>query len=199
MFANSLIGFTLFSTYTLSESALRYFPSEPVSPYLIPAISGALAGAAQSFISSPLDNVRALLTAHPSASKSVAQEWRGWRHIAFQALFPRWLITSSHPRKEPLRFFANWWRSSWALFSFTLMRDSLGFAVFFSVFELSRTIAKSAGKAVDRWQADLKARSEALGIDIQDLLENEVLGRGWLGRVAQALIIVSFGVLAGLG
>lgn len=79
------------------------------------------------------------------------------------------------------------------------MRDSLGFATFFSIFELSRSIAKKAGKAVDRYQADLKAKSEELGINIQELLENDVLQRGWPGRVAQAVIIVSFGVFAGIG
>lgn len=71
--------------------------------------------------------------------------------------------------------------------------------MFFSIFEGSRSIAKKVGKAVDRYQADLKAKSEELGINIQELLENDVLPRGWPGRVAQAFIIVSFGVFAGLG
>lgn len=119
LLANSLIGFTLFSTYTLTESALRYFPSEPVNPLWIPAISGGVAGAAQAFISSPLDNVRALLAAKPSASKSIAKEWKGWRWIAYRALVPQWLITTTSLRKNPIRFLSNWWRSSWALFTFT--------------------------------------------------------------------------------
>lgn len=81
------------------------------------------------------------------------------------------------------------------------MRDSLGFAVFFSIFELSRTLAKRAGKAVDRFQANLKKRTQAIGfsIDLDAMLENDLVPRGWTGRVVQAVVIVMTGIFAGVG
>lgn len=199
LLANSLVGFTLFTTYTVTEAALKYFPSEPVSQYYIPFISGATAGAAQSIVSSPLDNIRAVLASRSAKPDTV--EWKGWRHIAVEALFPKWLTTTIPFKQSPVRFVLNWFKSTWSLFQFTLLRDSLGFAVFFSIFELSRSLAKRAGRAVDRFQANLKKRSQALGInlDLDAMLENDMIPRGWTGRVVQAFVIVMTGIFAGIG
>lgn len=197
LLVNSIVGFTLFSTYTLTESACKYFPREPMSPYAVPFISGAVAGAAQSIISSPLDNVRALLAA--SSKRTGPREWRGWRHVAFQALFPPWLTDTTSLKMNPVLFLSNWMKSSWTLFFFTLMRDALGFATFFSVFELSRTLAKRAGKAIDRFQAQVSSTTRRIGLDLDAMLENDVLPRGWPGRFVQGIVIVSFGVFAGIG
>ena len=199
MLANSLIGFTLFQTYTITESTLRYFPSDTLPPYLIPLIAGATAGAAQSIISSPLDNIRALLAPSPATSLAAqTKQWQGWRSIAVQALFPNWLTSSTSVKSNPIRFLVNWWRSSWSLFIFTLLRDSIGFSAFFAIYDLSRTLGKRAGKAVDRYQTLIEQRSRDMGISLQDLLDNDMLGRGWPGRVVQALVIVFCGVLAGV-
>lgn len=56
---NSAIGFTLFFSYTYSSTHLA--PILPTNSYLLPFISGSIAGAAQSLISAPLDNARLLL------------------------------------------------------------------------------------------------------------------------------------------
>ncbi|GAA5988857.1 hypothetical protein JCM10908_006200 [Rhodotorula pacifica] len=59
---NALIGLTLFTTYTTSESLLHARFTSPAATFLlIPFASGAFAGAAQSIISAPLDNARHLL------------------------------------------------------------------------------------------------------------------------------------------
>lgn len=189
----------MFTTYTITEAGLKYFPSEPINPYYIPFISGAIAGAAQSLISSPLDNVRAVLAARSANPKTV--EWKGWRHVAVEALFPKWLTTTIPFKESPFRFILYWFRSTGSLFQFTLLRDSLGFAVFFSIFELSRSLAKRAGKAVDRFQAKLKKRTQDFGfsIDIDGMLENDLVPRGWTGRVVQAFVIVMTGIFAGVG
>lgn len=123
LIVNSIVGFTLFSTYTITESVLKYMPDGTISPYAIPFISGATAGAAQSIISSPLDNIRAILASQSAASKGrtavKSPQWQGWRNIAVQALFPKWLSTGTPFRTAPITFFLNWWRSSWSLFTFT--------------------------------------------------------------------------------
>lgn len=199
LIANSIVGFTLFTTYTVTEAALKYFPSDPINPYYIPFISGATAGAAQSLISSPLDNVRAVLAARSAKPSTV--EWKGWRHVAVEALFPKWLTTTIPFKESPFRFVLYWFRSTGSLFQFTLLRDSLGFAVFFSIFELSRSLAKRAGKAVDRFQANLRKRTQAIGFDfdLDAMLENDLAPRGWTGRVVQAFVIVMTGIFAGIG
>jgi hypothetical protein len=123
---NSIVGFTLFSTYTITESMLKYSSEgHDISPYAIPFISGATAGAAQSIISSPLDNVRAVLAAQSLGTKGNPAKWNGWRAVAVQAMFPRWLTSTSPVLSTPFTFLSNWWRSSWSLFTFTLLRDSL--------------------------------------------------------------------------
>jgi len=71
--------------------------------------------------------------------------------------------------------------------------------VFFTIFEGSRTLAKRAGKAVDRLQVQVEGRSRSIGVDLERLLENNMLDRGWPGRVVQALVIVLCGVFAGVG
>ncbi|KAK9900038.1 hypothetical protein P389DRAFT_165167 [Cystobasidium minutum MCA 4210] len=199
LLANSIVGFTLFTTYTVTEAALKYFPSDPINPYYIPFISGATAGAAQSLISSPLDNVRAVLAARSAKPSTV--EWKGWRHVAVEALFPKWLTTTIPFKQSPFRFILYWFRSTGSLFQFTLLRDSLGFAVFFSIFELSRSLAKRAGKAVDRFQANLRQKTQAIGFDfdLDAMLENDLAPRGWTGRVVQATVIVMTGIFAGVG
>lgn len=201
LFVNSVVGFTLFTTYTLTESTLRYLPSDVMPSYYVPAVAGATAGAAQAVISHPLDNVRAVLAAQTLKNgKTVHREWKGWRHVAFRALFPQWLTTTTSAKLAPFRFAANWMRSTSSLLVFTLMRDSIGFAVFFTIFELSRTFAKRAGKAVDRWQAAFRQRSrETIGVDLLYMLDNDMLPRGWSGRVVQAIVIVGCGVFAGIG
>lgn len=193
------MGFTLFTTYTITEAALKYFPTEPINQYYIPFISGATAGAAQSLISSPLDNVRAVLATRANSPNTV--EWRGWRHVAVEALFPKWLTTTIPFKESPFRFVMTWFKSTGSLFQFTLLRDSSGFAVFFSIFELSRSLARRAGKAVDRFQANLKKKTQAIGfaIDLDAMLENDLVPRGWTGRVVQALVIVMTGIFAGIG
>ena len=202
MLVNSIVGFTLFSTYTLTESALKYVPEDNLPRYYIPGIAGATAGAAQAIISHPLDNVRAVLASRASSANrtSTHAPWKGWRHIAFRAIFPDWLTATTSARKQPIRFVVNWMRSTSSLFTLTLLRDSIGFAIFFSIFELSRDLAKRAGKAVDRWQAEFgKTSKDAIGYDVFELLENDMLPRGWSGRFVQAFCIVTFGVCAGVG
>ncbi|KDN53059.1 hypothetical protein K437DRAFT_271851 [Tilletiaria anomala UBC 951] len=106
LIANTLIGFTLFESFTLMESHLlnRYYPTRPDvqrdsagrripqwSPLWITAVSGAVAGSAQCIISAPLDNVRTVLAAMPAVGRHHASHQAtrvSWRAVARAAILP---------------------------------------------------------------------------------------------------------------
>ena len=105
---NTLIGFSLFESFTLMEAHLlnRYYPDRPGpqrdsggrkipqwSPLWVVGISGGVAGAAQCIISAPLDNVRIVLAARPTTSHGSHSHHQpttriSWRSIFRAALLP---------------------------------------------------------------------------------------------------------------
>lgn len=104
---NALIGLTLFTTYTTSESLLHARLESPAAIYvLVPFVSGALAGATQSIISAPLDNARHLLLRRQRFLRQAAEIPRASR---------RQRIRSVAGGQAGLPF-TSWW---------TLLRDSV--------------------------------------------------------------------------
>ncbi|GAA5864384.1 hypothetical protein JCM3774_002773 [Rhodotorula dairenensis] len=104
---NALIGLTLFTTYTTSESLLHARLESPAAVYvLVPFVSGAFAGAAQSIISAPLDNARHLLLRRQRFLRQAAEIPRASR---------RKRIRSAAGGSAGLPF-TSWW---------TLLRDSV--------------------------------------------------------------------------
>ena len=109
---NASIGFVLFFSYSATSACLSplFDPSFATSTLLIPFLSGGVAGAAQSVISTPLDNARILLLqrqrllaqARAPASSGKARAWArarlhmaangsvpftGWLHLLRDAVF----------------------------------------------------------------------------------------------------------------
>ncbi|KAM0750690.1 hypothetical protein T439DRAFT_380566 [Meredithblackwellia eburnea MCA 4105] len=166
---NSLIGFTLFWTYTTLTSP----------PYqLHPFLSGFLSGGIQSLISAPLDAARISLT---SAGSPSGATFKNWRHS---------LLQQRHLR------------NSYRLFHITLIKDSLAFGTFFTVFEYGRAAARIVGREwVDgvpssfEWEenswSDLQTESE-----IEDRDKNRGK-RSKLGLGVQALCLLLVGGFAG--
>lgn len=129
---NALIGLTLFTTYTTWESLLHARFDSPAATYvMIPFVSGAFAGAAQTLISAPLDNARHLLLRRQRFLRQAAEIPRASR---------RQRLRTATGGSAGLPF-TSWW---------TLLRDSV-FSVGSSKpatlsSELPAAIAKLSGR-----------------------------------------------------
>lgn len=186
-----------------SESLLApRFDSPAANFLLIPFISGSLAGAAQSLISAPLDNARLLLLrrqrflrfakadsrnprlrrlhalhlATSAAGTPFVSWWGLLRDAVFQSARTAGLggaaATTARERLEQGR---RWARRGWSLFGLSLVKDSIGFGIFFVIFEVGREASRVAGlkwdgidpdKAED---AEEKQRRTPSGLVLQSL------------------------------
>ncbi|BGP26794.1 mitochondrial carrier protein [Rhodotorula toruloides] len=200
---NATIGLTLFTAYTTSESQLTpRFDSPAASFLLIPFISGSLAGAAQSLISAPLDNARLLLLrrqrflrlakadshnprlrrlhtlrlATSAAGTPFVSWWGLLRDAVFQSARTAGLggaaATTARDRLEQGR---RWARRGWSLFGLSLVKDSVGFGIFFVIFEVGREASRIAGlnwDGIDPHKAEdieEKQRRTPTGLVLQSL------------------------------
>ncbi|ORY46046.1 hypothetical protein BCR33DRAFT_678815, partial [Rhizoclosmatium globosum] len=135
LLVNSLIGAFLFNTYTFSshflESKFKQDPSskqKQLSFDWIPFVSGGIAGASQSLLSTPVDNMQHLVSPHHEPNSTTPGT-----HTTRQPYLHQRLLTRLAPYK-PL----------YQNFSLTCTRDSIGFALFFGLFENGRDFGKAA-------------------------------------------------------
>ena len=241
MVVNTLIGLTLFTTYTTSE---RFFlsSSSPISSntppsalkefLYVPFISGSLAGAAQSILSAPLDNARLLLLRRQRHLRLKKQDQAGadekggkrrkrgarsgmekkaggglpftsWYQLLRFSVFqsspslaaspPSTTTTTATTRKERLEQARRWARRGWSLFGLTLLKDGIGFGVFFAIFEVGREGSRRFGLWFDGINPDFPTPSE--GYEEGRTREKE--RRSVNGLVLQAIGILVSGGLAG--
>ncbi|GAA6036520.1 hypothetical protein JCM8097_003545 [Rhodosporidiobolus ruineniae] len=212
LLVNTTIGLTLFTAYTTSETLLlRHLTSAPSQLLLVPFVSGAFAGAAQAFLSAPLDNARLLLLrrqrflrlAHAASSTSNPRARRLRSQAAASAggaPFVSWLAllrdsvfqssrnaiggTAAATARERLEQGRRWARRGWSLFWLSVVKDSIGFGSFFLIFELGREASRVAGLKYD-------------GIDPDRPEEEGKQRRSASGLVLQSLGILISGGLAG--
>ncbi|GAA5866572.1 hypothetical protein JCM1840_002386 [Sporobolomyces johnsonii] len=210
LFVNTLIGLTLFTTYTTSESLLLPRLTSPLSEFLlIPFISGSLAGAAQSLLSAPLDNARLLLLRRQRFLRRAQQNPRtrrraslnraggtpfvGWWALLRDAVFQSSRVAAmggsavvgARGRLEQGR---RWARRGWSLFGLSLAKDSVGFGAFFLIFEVGREGARRFAltfDGIDPFKAD------------DDGEDGEKQRRSPSGLVLQSLGILVSGGVAG--
>ncbi|GAA5876796.1 hypothetical protein JCM8547_003168 [Rhodosporidiobolus lusitaniae] len=196
LLVNTGIGLTLFTAYTTSESLLLpYLTSTASHLLLIPFISGAFAGAAQAILSAPLDNARLLLLRRQRflrlshSSNPRARRLRALKSYATVegAPFVSWLsllrdsvfqssrnaiggAAAATPR-ERIEQGRRWARRGWSLMNLTLIKDSLGFGVFFLIFEVGREASRVAGLRYDGIDpnSDEKQRRSGAGLVLQSL------------------------------
>lgn len=177
---NTTIGLTLFGTYSTTEHALE---KRVENDYVVRAIAGATAGAAQSVISAPLDNLRLALVMKQQTSKGGQKRvFTGWWPLIRSTLFApgvQDVDLAGRPTTRTGRLKA-WASRGWAMGGLSVLKDSMGFAAFFTIFQL--------GRDMGRWVADRVDRS------IHTLEETR---RSWTGRVFQSGVIVLSGATAG--
>lgn len=87
---NTAIGFTLFEAYSITESRLLHHAQHQWTPLWIVTVSGAVAGAAQCFLSAPLDNVRYIMQQNvsPGRKRHKRISTISWRAILRAAILP---------------------------------------------------------------------------------------------------------------
>lgn len=215
---NSIIGFSLFFSYTLTSNHLiSYFPPSSNSTSVLdtmnfntlalPFLSGGVAGMIQSIISTPLDNAKLVLLQRQtylrsltSATKSRTSTttfpyttWRSLLNIIIHPLTPLSTIPTSSPNlfagtlKTRYQF-----RSAYNSFGLSMMKDSLSFAVFFTVFESGRTVSRSLALKYDGLtEADLRISSGEV------TPSTSTSKRSKSSLILQSLGILIFGGIAG--
>ncbi|GAA5946348.1 hypothetical protein JCM3765_000208 [Sporobolomyces pararoseus] len=264
MVVNAMIGLTLFTSYTTSERLLlRHFalPSasslDPLIEFVyIPFVSGSIAGAAQSILSTPLDNARLLLLRRQRYLRQTAEAGGGgrgevvkkeksrrgkgkfrsrvtpggggasgslpflsWYQLLRDSLFQSASIhtsnsslpisnasssTSKSPkelaRERRIEQARQWARKGWSLFGLTLIKDSLGFGIFFATFEVGREASRRLGLWIDGITPTDSNASRSTDGEERDRAEyqtEEKKRRTFTGIVVQGFGILLSGGLAG--
>ncbi|MBW0531415.1 hypothetical protein O181_071130 [Austropuccinia psidii MF-1] len=173
---NTFIGLTLFSTFTTIENHLSSCKLY-LHPYFISSISGACAGLTQALISAPLDNINLL-----RLNQSIQHLYPNNKlnHKSIKSLTWIQLIKQSFnvdlsnnsnliTSLSKLQRFQIALNRVWSLLSLTIIKDSIGFASFFTIFQIGR--------------------------DLENI--NQFLQPTWTAKILQASVIVLSGATAG--
>lgn len=185
---NTVIGLTLFTTYTTAENQLSS-SDLTLHPYLVPALAGGIAGAAQSLISAPLDNLRLLQAIRSDSDHLRNFKFKGWIPLLKKVFLPLSHPIHSSPRSTNSEKSKLWASRGSSMLGLSILKDSIGFATFFSLFQIGRDLGKRSAGSVDQSIYIMWTRSDAQGFD-----ESQ---RGWTGRILQSFVIVLSGATAG--
>ncbi|KAJ3728709.1 hypothetical protein C8R42DRAFT_272660 [Lentinula raphanica] len=183
MVVNALLGTVLWTSY--SEASKVIEPHLSRHPTMTAAVSGAIAGGFQAVVAAPAENVRLLFEG--------GSGYHSWSH-AWKDVFRGTEIRGSASRKkniEDARQVGRWMREvgdmagrGWNGWHWGCAKDMTGFAVFFSIFEVTHQIA-----AQTRERTTMFARKRFTPADF--LMRH-------LPRIIFGFTLVSGGVLAGL-
>jgi hypothetical protein len=129
MVANATVGVTLFTTYGEVQKSLETLSGE--FSLTAPFLAGAAGGAVQCILSVPLDNIMKSINTRDLIKQ---------RYIS-QVLYNTLSILFPDSIRDSWRHLT---RFLYRSLLFTACRDSLGFAMFFGVFEAIKTYSKDA-------------------------------------------------------
>ncbi|KAI0082773.1 hypothetical protein K474DRAFT_1610961 [Panus rudis PR-1116 ss-1] len=185
MAVNLVLGSVLWETYAEASSRLEHHISNPL---LLSAASGALAGGAQAVIAAPAENVRFVLE-----GGSVATGWSdAWKEV-FRSTASRKPSQTKADELHEARQVRQWMKEvgemagrGWDGWGWGCAKDICGFAVFFSIFELTRRVAIHAKTLTESYLYAQDGRSKG-----QTLKDHTP-------RLVHAITLVSGGAAAGL-
>ncbi|EKM55468.1 uncharacterized protein PHACADRAFT_173588 [Phanerochaete carnosa HHB-10118-sp] len=182
---NLVLGSVLWTTYSEATSLLE---SHINSQIPLAAASGALAGGAQALLAAPAENVRFVLEGGSPAT--------GWSY-AWKEVFRGTSGDKTLSKRDELhqaREVRDWMREvsdmagrGWHGWKWGVAKDACGFAVFFTVFEMTRRLAvatKTFSQGLIEQKSSGICRSQAMQKNGP--------------RVAHALTLVTGGAVAGL-
>ncbi|KAF9262170.1 hypothetical protein L218DRAFT_929801 [Marasmius fiardii PR-910] len=183
LLVNTLLGTILFTTYTETSQILE--PHIGNHPTLTAAISGGAAGGVQALVAAPAENVRLLVEG--------GTVYHSWSH-AWKDVFRGTELRAGEYRTENIkdvREVRRWMKEvgemagrGWNGWGWTCIKDVSGFAMFFTVFSITKRLA-----------TDARTSSESM---IGQYEKKETFHR-FIPRVLHGLLLVTGGVLAGFG
>ncbi|KAF8636639.1 hypothetical protein AX17_003447 [Amanita inopinata Kibby_2008] len=189
MLVNALLGTVLWSTYTTTHDLVEPFAGQQST--MTAALSGAAAGGVQALVAAPAENVRIILEGTSGS--------RSWAH-AWQEVFRG--NSKPSPASDPkaiheIRELRSWWKEvgemagrGWEGWGWGCAKDMCGFAVFFSIFEVTRRLAVQARDTSHRLTASLPSDED----DFADVKSRQ----RHVSRTVHSIILVVGGVTAGL-
>ncbi|KAH9934686.1 uncharacterized protein B0H18DRAFT_977706 [Fomitopsis serialis] len=187
MLVNGALGYVLWSTY--SEVSELLDPHLSDCPITVAAISGAAAGGMQAIVAAPAENVRLAIEGGSSSAS-------GWSH-AWKEVFRGTRAAATRSRLEEVheaRQVRDWMKDvgemagrGWDGWAWGCAKDICGFALFFSIFEVTRRAAIKAKAATYRLTQTSEVRQST----------SEPLRRH-APRTAHAVTLVTGGAFAGL-
>ncbi|KAG8828945.1 hypothetical protein FRC17_007290 [Serendipita sp. 399] len=199
---NTILGAVLWESYGYSASHIeKVVPNHPI---IIAASSGAIAGGCQSIAAAPAENVRLILEGHAKdpvhalLTKPEHSAHSGWLNAWKQVFQGNEPVAHASTREEVREL--NKWISEvkgmagrgWDGWAWGCSKDMCGFALFFSLFELSRKVATEvAYLSVDEL--------ERLKASLPNARPPSDRTRTSTARIAQGVTLVAGGVIAGLG
>ncbi|KAI0319797.1 hypothetical protein OF83DRAFT_1108230 [Amylostereum chailletii] len=184
---NAFLGTVLWTTYAETSAALNDRLGD--SPITLAAIAGGAAGGMQAIVAAPAENVRL-------AIEGGSLKEGGWSHAwkeVFRGTVPRSSNTAAS--MEDIRQVRDWMRDvrdmagrGWDGWGWTFAKDVCGFAMFFSIFEGTRSVAAQAKTLCQSYILDNRPREEG----------KPSSARRHAPRLVHGLVLVSGGAFAGL-
>ncbi|KAH8928037.1 hypothetical protein BT69DRAFT_1293652 [Atractiella rhizophila] len=160
---NTAIGLVLFGTYTSSTTYLSTLTS--LSPTTTAFLSGGLAGACQSLISIPIDNVRTHLR---------SSTYKSWISLVVETFKPSAPVPRVSEHSEgrmkgtsTRALFRQYAHTGFSMGGLSVCKDTLGFALFFSIFESFRSLGSQAASYIDPDAKETRGRRKPLAIAAQ--------------------------------
>ncbi|KAI0050902.1 hypothetical protein FA95DRAFT_1535620 [Auriscalpium vulgare] len=187
LMVNALLGTVLWATYAETSAVLA--PHMSASPIAVAALSGGVAGGMQAVVAAPAENLRLAIEG------GSVRGGGGWSH-AWKEVFRG--TEPAHLTKEEnlaeIRQVRNWMREvremagrGWDGWGWGFVKDVCGFAVFFSVFEVTRRVAATTKTVAQDFVRSIPIHNDRHGTI-----------RRHTPRVIHAMTLVSGGVVAGL-
>ncbi|CAE6352475.1 unnamed protein product [Rhizoctonia solani] len=191
LLVNTCLGTILFTTYSHTYDVVHQ-ESAYSNSTIASAIAGAIAGAVQSIAGAPAENVRLYLEGDTTGKQTSVQGWRqAWKDV---------FRDSSQPGREPdrkalrreARATRNWAREvagmsmsrGWEGWGWSCAKDTLGFALFFATFDVSRHAAAYVSQVL---------------ASTDTVEQNAWKPFSGINRFAQSLVLVGGGVVGGIG
>ncbi|KAI0732093.1 hypothetical protein C8Q72DRAFT_818935 [Fomitopsis betulina] len=187
MIVNGALGYVLWSTYSSTSDLLE--PHLAESPICVAALSGAVAGGTQALVAAPAENVRLAIEGGSTSARGWSHAWkevfRGTRGAATQSRIDE--VHEARQVRDWMREVGEMAGRGWDGWAWGCAKDICGFAIFFSIFELTRRTATRVKSATQTVMQSSEARRS-----IDEPLRRHA------PRIAHAITLVSGGAFAGL-
>ncbi|CAE6475177.1 unnamed protein product [Rhizoctonia solani] len=190
LLVNTCLGTILFTTYTYAYDMAHQESFCPNST-AASAIAGAAAGAVQSIVGAPAENVRLYLEGDMTGKQTSVQGWRqAWKEVFLDADRSEGGKDRKTLRREA-RATREWMREvadmsmtrGWEGWRWSCAKDTLGFALFFATFDVSRRMATHVSHMLTPTGAEDR---------------NSWKPFSGMNRIAQSLVLVGGGVIGGI-